>query len=632
MCGLLQMVPLAYLIPLSVIASMEGVLGFKTYFKDTVASFKDFKTRFRRKFQTEYTDEEEIPDPSVFALRAYDAVWAVAKAMKRLQGTRNLRTLLSSILSSDFKGLSGHIHFINSKLAHVPTFQMVNVVGKSYREMGFWSLKYGFSKNLVEHDSEDKGINSNVLAQEVLGSVYWPGSKNLVPIGLKETTLSSGREKPLQIGVSLRSQLMMAMKDENQNLTTFSIDVFQTAVKSLPYHLDYNFVFYNCSYDELVNKMVYQEHLDAAIGDVERTADRCLLAEFSQAYVESGLVMVVPLKSDKSEDPWMIMKPFTKTMWSLMVAMSLSTGFVVWLIEHRTNAEFGGSFVQKFGKVLWFMFTTLYLGQRDSLKSDLSRFVVAPWLFLILIVSASFIASLTSLMTTSRIVPSKLDVGLLKRTNADVGCDGSDFTVKFLVKTLGFKPRNIKSIASIDDCAEALTNGHVRAGFLLIAHAKVLMAKYCKNFITEGPIYKLGGVGFVFQKNSPLALDISEAIQGLAESADLQQLENEMLSSFSCSSSPIGTNADQSLGPTPFAGLFILSSGASAIALLIMVARLLITRWRIMTFILATLMGKGIWKRLAILFAPNSTNQELNRIQLPNIGSLPQAEGNGSLA
>ncbi|KAK9284339.1 hypothetical protein L1049_023510 [Liquidambar formosana] len=529
------------------------------------------KERFRRKFQSEYPDEEENPDPSVFALRAYDAVWAVAKAMERLKDQRNSKTVLSSILSSNFKGLSGNIYFIDSKLAHVPTFQMVNVVGKSYREMGFLSPKFGFSKNLLVHESGEKGINSNVSAEEVLGAVYWPGGKTLVPIGLMETNISSGREKPLQIGVPMRSnfpQFVKVSRDENQgnvDITGFSINVFQAVVNRLSYQLSYKFIPFNGSYDEMV-EMVSQQTFDAAVGDVEVTADRCQLAEFSQPYVESGLVMVVPLKSYKSERPWMFMKPFTKWMWSLMAAMSLFTGFIIWSIEHGSNPDFSGRVSQQLSNILWFSFSTLYLGQRDSLSSSLSRFVLAPWLFLVLIVNASYTASLTSMLTTSRFEPSNLEIGLLQRTNAAVG--------------LGFKQENIKSIASIDDYAETLSNGHIRAGFLLIPHAKVFIAKYCKNFTIAGPTYKLGGSGFVFPKNSSVALDISEAIQRLAESGDLQQLENAMLSSFNCSFSPTETNADQSLGPEPFAGLFILSGGASAIVSLIVVARLLKTCWR----------------------------------------------------
>lgn len=113
---------------------------------------------------------------------------------------------------------------------------------------------------------------------------------------------------------------------------------------------------------------------DAAVGDIEITANRSRLVDFTQPYIDSALVMVVTTKADKSQEAWVFMRPFTKGMWCLMAAMSVFTGFVVWLIEHKTNDEFNGSPVQQFGKVLWFSFTTLYLGQSKRLNFKLINF------------------------------------------------------------------------------------------------------------------------------------------------------------------------------------------------------------------------------------------------------------------
>jgi hypothetical protein len=57
----------------------------------------------------------------------------------------------------------------------------------------------------------------------------------------------------------------------------------------------------------------------------------------------------------------------------------------------------------------------------EPITSNWSRFVLAPWFFVILIVSASFTASLTSRMTVSQFEPSVLDIETLQTTNAMVG-------------------------------------------------------------------------------------------------------------------------------------------------------------------------------------------------------------------
>ncbi|KAF8410064.1 hypothetical protein HHK36_002586 [Tetracentron sinense] len=512
----------------SVISSMQGVLGVKTYFPDNTTSFRGFKVRFRRKFQSEYPEEEENHNPSIFALRAYDATWSIAKAMEKLGGQNNSTSLLQGILSSDFKGLSGEIQFKQGELSQIPAFRIVNIVGKSYRELGFWSPKFSFSENLDGHESGEKGGSSNGTAQ-VLGTVYWPGSSQSVPVGWAMINFSNSEENPLRIGVPARgafNQFVKVSYDSRNrtDITGFSVHVFEVAVKLLPYQLSYELVPFYGSYDEMVEEIYHkltdainsfmEKTFDAAVGDTVIMADRCRYGEFSQPYVEAGLVMVVPTK--RSLERWMFMKPFTKGMWVLTVATSVFTGFVVWLIERKDNPEFQGPFTYQIGTLLWFSITMLFSGSRESPRNNLSRFVVAMWFFVVLILTATFTASLTSMMTLSRLEPSVLDIGLLKRTDAVVGCDGNSF--------------------------------------------------------------------IVFSKGSPLAFDISEAILKATESGEIEKLENNMLSSSNCSTSQTDNQENQSLGPGPFLFLFALSGGVSAFAMFITVAQQLKQDWQIMSY------------------------------------------------
>lgn len=118
------------------------------------------------------------------------------------------------------------------------------------------------------------------------------------------------------------------------------------------------------------------------------------------------------------------------------------------------------------------------------------------WLFVALVITQSYTASLTSLLTVQRLDPTTVDIETLKKTGAKVGCDGTSFVVKYLEEVLGFHPNNIKKIYLEDDYPEALTRGDIAAAFLEIPYVKVFLAKNCKGFIT-GPIFKVGGFGFV---------------------------------------------------------------------------------------------------------------------------------------
>lgn len=104
--------------------------------------------------------------------------------------------------------------------------------------------------------------------------------------------------------------------------------------------------------------------MDAAVGDTEIMADRYEIADFTQPYMESGLVMVVTVKPDLTKTRLIVLKVFTLKMWILIASMSLATGFVIWLNEHvNQNPDFCGPFPQQIGSMLWFSVTVLSFSQ-----------------------------------------------------------------------------------------------------------------------------------------------------------------------------------------------------------------------------------------------------------------------------
>jgi ABC-type branched-subunit amino acid transport system substrate-binding protein len=141
----------------SVISSMEGALGIKTYYSEEGSSdYKDFHAQFRKIFRTEYP-EEDNSDPGIFALRAYDSIRIVIQAIERMTGnTSSPEMLLNNMLSSNFSGLSGKIHFEGRPALDTPILRIVNVVGKSYKEIDFWTPEFGFSMSPLKEKIEEK--------------------------------------------------------------------------------------------------------------------------------------------------------------------------------------------------------------------------------------------------------------------------------------------------------------------------------------------------------------------------------------------------------------------------------------------------------------------------------------------
>ncbi|KAG6402503.1 hypothetical protein SASPL_134699 [Salvia splendens] len=122
----------------------------------------------------------------------------------------------------------------------------------------------------------------------------------------------------------------------------------------------------------------------------------------------------------------------------------------------------------------------------------------------------------------------------------ELQCNGNSFICRYLISVLNFNPNNVKPVNSIDEYPRLFDNGEIRAAFFVAPHAKVFLAKYCNGYTVSGPSFKLGGFGFVFQKGSPLAIDISEAILKVSQSGHVDTLEQNMLHHSNCTLSSVG--------------------------------------------------------------------------------------------
>ena len=92
---------------------------------------------------------------------------------------------------------------------------------------------------------------------------------------------------------------------------------------------------------------------DAAVGDITITTERTKMVDFTQPYIESGLVVVASVKKMDS-NAWAFLKPFTPMMWTVTAIFFLLVGAVVWILEHRLNDDFRGTPRQQLVTILWY--------------------------------------------------------------------------------------------------------------------------------------------------------------------------------------------------------------------------------------------------------------------------------------
>lgn len=123
-----------------------------------------------------------------------------------------------------------------------------------------------------------------------------------------------------------------------------------------------------CSY--LLLHFAFKQ-LDAVVGDVTILASRLKTVEFTVAYAESGLSLVVPRKT---EGIWLIIKPFTTTLWMVVIFVILYIMFVVWILERRSNPDFRGTWANQLSTALWFTCSTLYFAQSKCVCSIITLY------------------------------------------------------------------------------------------------------------------------------------------------------------------------------------------------------------------------------------------------------------------
>lgn len=109
-----------------------------------------------------------------------------------------------------------------------------------------------------------------------------------------------------------------------------------------------------------------KQSFDAAVGDTEIMAYRYKYGDFTQPYIESGLVMVV---TAKERFEFSIANIFTKKMWIQLGLIGIATGAVVWISEHSSgNEQFTIlPLFQLTGSILWLAVTIISLSQGNNL-------------------------------------------------------------------------------------------------------------------------------------------------------------------------------------------------------------------------------------------------------------------------
>ncbi|WCJ30466.1 glutamate receptor 2.2 [Euphorbia peplus] len=589
----------------SVIDSMEGVLGIRPYLPNS-KELSNFRVRWRR---NRFDDEQEKV-LNIYGLWAYDATAALAMAIEKsrtetvsfgakfesrnystdlshLRVLRNGPNLIQELSNTKFKGLTGDHLFVNGQL---PTsdFEIVNVIGERKRRIGFWTPRNGLVRDLETSTSTTSKNLGTSSSSKNLGTVIWPGISTSIPKGWEIPT--NGRW--LKIGVPVKigfTEFLKVKREEDSigstpKITGYCIDVFDAVVEELPYALNYEYIpFANPdggsagTYNDLVYQ-VYNKSYDGVVGDATITSNRSLFVDFTLPYTESGVSMVVQIKDNNHKSAWIFLKPLTWDLWIATFSFFIFIGFSVWVLEHRVNEDFRGPPSHQAGTCFWFSFSTMVFVQKERLVSNLARTLAIIWFFVVLILTQSYTASLTSLLTVQKLLPTVTDVNQLIKNQENVGYLKGAFVLGIL-EDLGFQKSNLKTYNSAEELHELFLkgskNGGISAAFDEVPYMKRFLAQYCSQYAMVEPTFLTAGFGFAFAKGSPLVSDISRALLKVKEGDKMKKIEETWFGKQKTCPDPNTSVSSNSLSLQSFWGLFLLAGLASIITLMVFLAMFL---------------------------------------------------------
>ncbi|KAJ9538517.1 hypothetical protein OSB04_031250 [Centaurea solstitialis] len=520
----------------TVISSLKGMVGVKSYFPENTPEFQDFRKRFRQKFRSDYMEEEQ-DEPGIFAMQGYNAVKFLEK--DSAENLHHWRPIPATIV------------------------EIVSVIGKGYHSV-YWTEGLGFSETV----DDINGATTYAHSMDNMGQALWPVKPSYAR--KRHRNLAESSKNQIRVGVpngSLFEQFVKVKFDLEKNEHAFDgfvIGLFDEIMKKI--NQPFKYELFNGSYGDLI-KEIPKNKFDAVAGDVTILSERHEFADFTQPFTESGLQMIVPVRYRLSNQAWLFLKPFTAEMWWLIAVITIYNGFIIWLIE-RKHCEDEDDVITQIGIVFWLAFTTLFTLRGDRLHSNLSRMAMVMWLFVALIITQSYTASLSSMLTAQRLEPAIESVEHLRNMNATVGYCNGEFIRDYLRDILHFDNVSINSYNSTHQYAEALNNGEIKAIFLDVPSTKVFLAQYCKSFIRTRETFKVGGFGFAFRKGFNLS-DANEALMNVTENGKLKELEDRFLNSAKCVDDESSTDKDTRLSTHSFWVLFTLTGGTSTVALAI---------------------------------------------------------------
>ena len=328
------------------------------------------------------------------------------------------------------------------------------------------------------------------------------------------------RPPPLRVATGALAPFVIK---EGDRFTGFSVDLWSELARRM--RVEFVWVDEGSRANQLDS--VARGDADVAVSAIVMTPDRERIIDFSQAYFDSGLQIMI-----RAEDEGPILDALMAIPWKSMgklfgVALVLIFIWanVLWVIERRRGLELGNGYWTAIGNEMWN--TTLIIatgehGQRED-PGTFRRIVIAcVWLMGIVLIT-QLTATVTSSQTVQRLRSTITGPGDLPgKTVATVpGTVASDYLTSLHIP-----------MVEVDNAAAAidlLVQAKVQAIVFDAPTLQYLAATSGKGSLqVVGPVFRPEKYGIVVSLGSSLRKRINEALLAVYQDGTYEQLHDKL--------------------------------------------------------------------------------------------------------
>ncbi len=285
-----------------------------------------------------------------------------------------------------------------------------------------------------------------------------------------------------------------------------SIDLWRQIAGQLGVESEYREADLKAMLDAMANAEV-----DVAAAALTITSEREAQMDFSHPFLSSGLGIAV---NRAGGGGWLAVTErlfsgqFLKVIAALL-GLLLAIGVLVWFLERRRNAQFGGKPIEGIGSGLWWSAVTMTtVGYGDKAPTTFGgRAVAVVWMFASVIIISSFTAAIATALTVGELggkVKGEEDLG-----RANLATVANSTSADYL----NSHRHRFRAVADVDQALQLLVDGAVDA---VVYDAPILRYRVRQQFGEQLAVlpgsFERQDYGFALPSGSPLREPINRAL------------------------------------------------------------------------------------------------------------------------